>query len=105
MPPSPLSDDLAAEWPGCGGTRPTEGLAALKLSVRWELTTGRLTALAFHPGRVPDGTAVPAGDPLPVGAPRLADLGYFDMTRPRADSGRGGVLDQPVAPTGAGHGG
>jgi hypothetical protein len=86
---TPLPDDLAPAWPGCGGAKPTEGLAALKLSVRWELTSGRLTAMAVHPGRVPDRSAVPAGDPLPAGSLRLADLGYFDLDRLRADSARG----------------
>lgn len=64
-------------------------MAALKLSVRWELISGQLTTVAFHPGRVPDITALPAGDPLPPGSLRLADQGYFDRARLRDDSARG----------------
>ena len=37
-----LPDALAAVWPGCGGRVATNTRAALKVQVRWELTTGAL---------------------------------------------------------------
>ena len=75
----PLPDTLRGTFPGCGGNTPSAGLAAIKTHVRWELTTGRLTGMAFQPGRQPDGGFNATADPLPAGALRLADLGYFDF--------------------------
>jgi hypothetical protein len=75
----PLPDTLRETFPGCGGNTPSAGLAAIKTHVRWELTTGRLTGMAFQPGRQPDGGFNATADPLPAGALRLADLGYFDF--------------------------
>src|SRR5262245_17044182 len=75
----PLPDALHGTFPGCGGNTPCAGLAAIKAHVRWELTTGRLTGVAFRPGRQPDGAFNATADPLPAGALRLADLGYFDF--------------------------
>jgi hypothetical protein len=75
----PLPATLRDTFPGCGGNRPGAGLAAIKAHVRWELTTGRITGMAFQPGRQPDGGFNARTDPLPAGALRLADLGYFDF--------------------------
>ncbi|VTR99234.1 transposase is4 family protein : Transposase IS4 family protein OS=Herpetosiphon aurantiacus (strain ATCC 23779 / DSM 785) GN=Haur_1324 PE=4 SV=1: DDE_Tnp_1 [Gemmata massiliana] len=74
-----LPDTLRDTFPGCGGNTPSAGLAAIKAHVRWELTTGRITGMAFQPGRQPDGRFNATDDPLPAGALRLADLGYFDF--------------------------
>jgi hypothetical protein len=68
---------LAALWPGCGGA-PGEGQAALKAHACLELTTGAL-GLDFGPGRQPDVRSALARGPLPEGALRLADRGFFDM--------------------------
>lgn len=87
----PLPEALRETFPGCGGNTPGAGAAAIKAHVRWELTTGRLTGMAFQPGRQPDGGFNAAADPLPAGSLRLADLGYFDfgvLTR----LGAGGVF-------------
>lgn len=78
-PVVPLPDALDDMFPGCGGTTPEDGRAAIKAPVRWELTTGRLTGVAFQPGRQPDVGLNAAAAPLPAGALRLADLGYFDL--------------------------
>jgi hypothetical protein len=68
---------LAALFPGCGGS-PGQGLAALKCHVGIELTTGALD-LALGAGRQPDVTSELATGPLPAGALRLADRGFFDL--------------------------
>lgn len=75
----PLPDTLRETFPGCGGNTPGAGLAAIKAHVRWELTTGQLTGMAFQSGRQPDGRFNATAAPLPAGALRLADLGYFDF--------------------------
>lgn len=74
-----LPDALASIWPGCGGSRPTNTSAALKLQVGLDLCTGSLVGLDFQPGRAHDSTAVLQTMPLPAGTLRLADLGYFDL--------------------------
>jgi hypothetical protein len=76
---APLPDALRETFPGCGGNTPDAGLAAIKAHVRWELTTGRLSGVAFQPGRQPDGGFNATAASLPAGALRLADLGYFDF--------------------------
>jgi hypothetical protein len=70
---------LAALLPGCGGSTPTAGKAALKLQVRWELTTCTLEGLDWSPGRSADTKAELSQAFLPPGALRRADLGYYDL--------------------------
>jgi Transposase DDE domain len=72
-----LPDVLAALWQGCGGSTPERTRAALKLQVRLEMRTGRLD-VQLQDGRASDQAAVLSG-PLPAGALRLADLGYWSL--------------------------
>lgn len=73
---------LADRWRGSGHrTDPTAATAAaVKLQVRCDLCRGRLEGPLLGDGRAPDQTAPlqdQPGAPLPAGALRLADLGYF----------------------------
>jgi hypothetical protein len=74
-----LPDALAELWPGCGGSTPTAGLASLKLQVRLELRRGGLAGLALEAGRSQDHASSLQRAPLPAGALRIADLGYFSL--------------------------
>jgi hypothetical protein len=74
-----LPESLATAWPGCGGNDPQgRDQAALKTYVRLELRYGQVTDLAFAPGRWPDVCLGQQAAPLPRGALRLKDLGFFD---------------------------
>lgn len=75
----PLPDALASEWQGCGGSCETNTQAALKLQVQLNLSDGHLTHLDLQAGRAQDKTAPMQTAVLPVGALRLADLGYFSI--------------------------
>jgi len=86
---------LASRWAGCGGRGGAAGQAGLKVQLRYELRTGALDALTLTPARQPDTTAEQPSPPLPPGALRLADLGYFDLGRPASLRPPGGVLPQP----------
>lgn len=81
---------LAEHWPGCGGRTASTSQAALKLSLQYELTTGRLDGLLPQPGRRHDRVAAQIHAPLPAGALRIADLGYFHLDELR-DMDRAGV--------------
>jgi len=89
---------LAALWPGCGNqhtqTAQTDpniasgsvnASAALKLQVRLELSSGTLDGPHLQSGRIHDShsphqdTQHPLHSPLPVGALRIADLGFFSL--------------------------
>ena len=74
-----LPDELAPWWPGCGGSSPTHTAAALKLHVRFDLAQGTLTGPLLTDGRTHESTTRLQTDPLPTGALRLADLGYFAL--------------------------
>lgn len=74
-----LPDALAAAWPGCGGSTPTSGRAAVKLGVRLDLASGRLQGPYVEAGRTNDHTAAVAALPLPPGALWLADLGFCSL--------------------------
>ena len=74
-----LPPELAELLPGCGGSTPEAGAAALKLQVRWKLTTCTLEGLTRHPGRSADTKAELSGAFLPPASLRLTDLGYFDL--------------------------
>jgi hypothetical protein len=70
---------LAADYPGCGGNdEHGRDQAALKTFVRLELQQGNVTELSFLPGRQPDVQAGQQARPLPAGALRVKDLGFFD---------------------------
>jgi hypothetical protein len=69
---------LAQRWPGCGaGTPEAASAAAIKVQLRYEVSSGRFERLALQPGRQADADF--GSGSLPAGALRLADLGYFDL--------------------------
>jgi hypothetical protein len=72
-----LPEVFAAQWHGCGGSTSSSASAALKLQARVEMRTGRLD-VQLQEGRASDRAAVLPG-PLPAGALRLADLGYWSL--------------------------
>jgi hypothetical protein len=75
-----LPDALAtASCGGCGGTSESHTQAALKIQVQFNLSDGHLTHVDLQPGRAQDKTAPMQTAPLPGGALRLADLGYFSL--------------------------
>jgi len=85
-----LPPEFADLWPGCGGGHSAgDGLAALKLSVGWDILSGTLCHLSLHSGRCHDRACLPAEPSLPRGALRLTDLGYFCLPalRKLADQG------------------
>jgi Transposase DDE domain len=74
-----LPDEYAAEFPGCGG-KSGSGKAAVKIQVRWELITGKLTRLLVEPGRCSDGQNEAAEGPVMAGSLIIRDLGYFCLS-------------------------
>src|SRR2546429_618880 len=70
---------LVFGWPGCGGSSATHTQAALKLGVRWDLCRGVLRGPWLYDGRTHESTTPIQSAPLPAGALRLADLGFFDL--------------------------
>ena len=84
-----LPDCLAECWAGCGNGQ-GGNQAALKAQVRWDLRRGTLDGPLLQPGRVHDRRSPLQQEPLPRGALRLADLGYFDVAL-LADLDRNGV--------------
>ena len=74
-----LPEALADLFPGCGGSTPDSGRAALKVQVRWEWVGGALDGLTLHAGRAAETHGPLSEAPLPAGSLRLADLGYFDL--------------------------
>jgi hypothetical protein len=73
-----LPDALSLWWPGCGGSSATHTQAALKVGVRFDLCTGALRGPLLFDGRTHESTTPVQRAPLPAGALRLADLGFFD---------------------------
>jgi hypothetical protein len=75
---SRLPTVLANVWAGCGNRVPGNE-AAVKVQVRLDLSTGALRGPLLQDGRVHDRSSPLQRAPLPVGALRLADLGYFSL--------------------------
>jgi DDE family transposase len=73
--------ELAHLFPGCGGKGQGDGAAAVKILLRYELKTGRLLALSFHPGRTNDAFLAARPEDLPAGCLYLADMGFFGAAR------------------------
>ncbi len=65
---------LALWWPGCSA-----GTAALKLHVRYDLCRGCLSGLLVREGRLSDRSTTMQTAPLPAGALRISDLGFFTL--------------------------
>jgi hypothetical protein len=74
-----LPDALAPWWPGCGGATGEHTLAALKLQVRFDLLRGTLEGPLLTDGRTHENSSPLQHAPLPPGALRLADLGFFNL--------------------------
>jgi len=84
-----LPGALAVWWPGCGGSSPATTAAALKLHVRYDLCAGALGGPLLTDGRTHESTTTLQTAPLPPGALRVADLGFFalDVLARLADRG------------------
>jgi hypothetical protein len=78
-----LPNELADQFPGCGGTSGA-GRAALKIHLLWDLLTGSILRLHITPGRDSDATHPIAHAEAPAGSLSLFDLGYFCLARFRA---------------------
>ena len=74
-----LPDALGLWWPGCGGSTAAHTSAALKIGVRYDLCRGHLVGPLLCDGRTHESTTPIQHAPLPTGALRLADLGFFDL--------------------------
>jgi len=74
-----LTDGLRDLFPGCGGSTPADGQAALKVHVELEMLRGGLD-LDVGPGRHPDAASLLARRPLPPGSLRLGDRAFFNLT-------------------------
>jgi hypothetical protein len=74
-----LPDGLAPWWPGCGGSTPEHTSAALKIGVRYDLCRGQVVGPLLCDGRTHESTTPIQHAPLPKGALRLADLGFFAL--------------------------
>lgn len=85
-----LPESLGTLWAGCGSVNPAAGNAGVKLSVAWDLKTGRLRGPVLDSARVNDKATTLAHEVLPRGALRIADLGYFRLATLR-QMGRDGV--------------
>lgn len=85
-----LPDALATIWAGCGGSSSTHTQAAVKLGVRLDLVTGQLDGPCLSAGREQDRASVLQHAPVPPGALRIADRGYWSLA----------VLDQICAQDG-----
>ena len=75
----PLPDALATLWQGCGGNTAEGTRAALKAQVQFNLSDGQMTHLDLQAGRAQDKTAPMQTTLLPIGALRIADLGYLSI--------------------------
>ena len=75
-----LPDELADQFPGCGGIL-CAGLAAMKIHLLWDFLTGSILQLRITPGCASDATNPIAQEVAPAGSLSLFDLGYFCLDR------------------------
>lgn len=74
-----LPDDLAATWRGCGGRAGHGAEAALKVTVRLDLVSGRLRGPELSAGRTQDRATAAQHAPVGAGALRVADQGFAGL--------------------------
>lgn len=75
-----LTDALAGEFPGCGGSYGF-GQAALKLQVIWDYLSGGLWRMTCEAGKQNDSTSPVMNETPPAGSLSIFDLGYFCLER------------------------
>jgi hypothetical protein len=75
-----LTDALAGQFPGCGGSY-GGGQAALKLQVIWDVLSGRLWRMTCEAGKQNDSTSPVMNEMPPAGSLSIFDLGYFLLER------------------------
>lgn len=83
-----LPAELAEQWPGCGNQAHTPS-AALKVQLQFNWSDGHLLHLDLQAGCDSDRSAPMQTEILPVGALRLADLGYYALPTWEAYSQQG----------------
>jgi hypothetical protein len=74
-----LPDELSDIYQGCGGSTEKNTQASVKFMVRLNMNTGALAGPYLQAGRVNDRSSYLQEKPLPKGALRIADLGYFSL--------------------------
>lgn len=74
-----LPAELAEAFQGCGGSTAQAGAASMKILLRWEVTSARLTALPPRSARVGDTTLADELPLPPPGSLRLADVAFFKL--------------------------
>lgn len=75
-----LTDALAGQFPGCGGSHGF-GQAAMKVQVIWDYLSGRLWRMRCEAGRQNDSTSSVMDETPPAGSLSIFDLGYFSLAR------------------------
>jgi hypothetical protein len=73
-----LPDPLADVWVGCGGSGAAPR-AAVKATVRLDLCHGRLDGPVLSNGRSQDKASPLQTEPIPAGAVRIGDLGFWSL--------------------------
>jgi hypothetical protein len=74
-----LPDELASVWEGCGGQEKNTQ-ASMKLSVCWEMRRGEIR-INLEDGRSQDKSSPLATQSVGARGMRIADLGYFSLSR------------------------
>lgn len=69
-----LPDNMAAEFPGCGGSGPQ---ASLKIQLKFEFLQGNLSQIIIQPGKEPDQKFETYLEEVQAGSLNISDLGYF----------------------------
>jgi hypothetical protein len=82
-----LPAGLARDYAGCGNQ--SQPHAAVKRLLGLELTCGGLIQVDFFSARDPDQALTPQAQPLPEGALRYADLGFFSLDFFREQAAQG----------------
>lgn len=86
-----LPSSLAKLWVGSGNQNTgSKGTSQLKLSVRLNLSTGALLGPILDHGTCSDSKTAIQDAPVPPGAVRIADLGYFNLSVLRTSDEQGG---------------
>lgn len=87
-----LPDSLGDLWRGCGG-RLAEGVqAALKCTVRCDLRQGGVVEVELNDGRTQDRATALQHAPVPKGALRIADQGFWSLSVLRQIATTGGYF-------------
>lgn len=93
-----LPEELAQQYPGCGGNTVEAGVSSLRLQVRWDLARGGMQGPWLQAGRSAERSGEAIEISMPKGSLFIGDTNYFALVAMRRRGEEGHLWMTPPKP-------